>query len=345
MRFQFCTTALLLMTVSAAGAQVASHAHTGFAADPGAKLPAAQMQAAVVNDNPVVRVNSAALTNRDLIREMYAIFPYGREHKGFPPGLEPEIRKGALEMIIFEELVYQEAGRRNIVIPVARLDRAQAQFKKQFASPKHYQEYLHFECKDSTKVLRQKVRRSLLIEMLIKTEVQDKSLVSLAQAKAYYDKNPKEYTHGESFSLQTISIIPPEKANPEIQQEARKRAQDALRQAKATKTYKEFGLIAEKMSDDDWHVNMGDHKAMDASKLPPPVVEAGRRMKTGDVSDLLQFGTNYAIFRLNGHTPAGKTKFEEAKKEIQTNLQKARYNEARADFGKRLRKSAKVEVL
>ncbi len=42
--------------------------------------------------------------------------------------------------------------------------------------------------------------------------------------------------------------------------EARKKADDALKQAKATKSYEEFGLLAEKISEDDYRVNMGDHK-------------------------------------------------------------------------------------
>ena len=56
--------------------------------------------------------------------------------------------------------------------------------------------------------------------------------------------------------------------------ESRKRAEDALRQAKATKSYQEFGLLAEKISEDDFRVNMGDHKAVGRDKLPPQVVKA-----------------------------------------------------------------------
>src|SRR5579871_6196858 len=62
---------------------------------------------------PVARVNGTVLVERDLEREMFAIFPYARQHSGFPKQLEPEIRRGALQMIIFEELVYQEAKRQN----------------------------------------------------------------------------------------------------------------------------------------------------------------------------------------------------------------------------------------
>ena len=167
----------------------------------------------------------------------------------------------------------------------------------------------------------------------------------MAQAKAYFDKNPKSFTYSESFSIQTISIIPPANPSPDVQKEARKKAEDAWRQAKATKSYREFGVLAEKLSDDDWHVNMGDRKSMDADKLPPPIVVAARKMKPGEVSELLQFGTNYTMFRLNEHKVAGRAKFEDVQKQLRSDLQKSRLNELRAEFGKRLRKSAKIEIL
>ena len=347
MRFRLHTTALLLM-ISAATAQVASHSPAS-PANKGSKLPpaqkSAQVQPAVVVGKPVARVNGTVLTDRDLVREMYAIFPYASQHNGFPKDLEPEIRKGALEMIIFEELVYQEAVRRRTVVPPAKLNKAKAEFRKQFPSADEFQQYLAIECQGSEKVMLQKIRRSLLIETLLKSEVGTKAAVTPAQVKAYFDKNKKEFTHTERFSLQTISIMPPEKPTADNLKEAQKRADEALKAAKATKTYQQFGLLAEKMSDDDWHVNMGDRKYVDASELPPPLVEEAHKMKTGDVSDEFHWGNNYTIFRLNDHKPAGVDKFETVKKKIREDLEKSRYNEAQGNFNKQLRKSAKVEVL
>ncbi len=80
----------------------------------------------------------------------------------------------------------------------------------------------------------------------------------------------------ESFSFQSISILPPPNATAAQLKEARERAGQALRQAQATKSYEEFGLLAEKISEDDFRVMMGDHKAADRSKLPPVVVTALR---------------------------------------------------------------------
>jgi hypothetical protein len=341
MRSQTIIAALVMIGVTLGSAQVASHAPTLGGQPP--RLM--QSTPPTVADKPVVRVNGTVLADRDLLREMYAIFPYGKQHNGFPKGMEPQIRQGALQMIIFEELVYQEALRRKMEIPAERITRDLAAYRKQFASPTEYRQYLREECKGSTQVLREKIRRSLLIEALLKAEVNDKAAVSLAAAKAYYDKNPQQFLQPETFHIQTISIIPPGNTKPEIQKEARQRAEDALRQAKAAKNYREFGLLAEKLSDDDWHVNMGDRKAQVADALPPPVIAAARKMKPGDISELLQFGSNYTLFRLNEYKPSRKVSFQEVKAQVRSDLQKAKVNQLRAELDHRLQKNAKVEIL
>src|SRR5579872_2159951 len=94
-------TILISTTLAVSGAaQVASHAVSGMTAQPAAaSVPAPS--ANQISDKPVARVNGAVLTDRDLLREMYTIFPYAKQHNGFPKTQEAAIRQGALEMIIF----------------------------------------------------------------------------------------------------------------------------------------------------------------------------------------------------------------------------------------------------
>jgi len=341
MKYKLPISALLLMALSfsVASAQVASHASTAVAPTTAAQTPAPQ-----VSDKPVARVNGAVLTDRDLLREMYAIFPYAQQHNGFPKGQEAVIRQGALEMIIFEELVYQEAVRRKLTIPPEKLDRAEADFRKQFQSPDQYQQYLQTEMHGSAQQLRQQMRRSLLIEQVLKSDVENKSAVSLAELKTYYDKNPARFEQPESFSFQSISVVPPLKPTVVQAKEAQKRAEDALLRAKATKSYQEFGLVAEKISEDDFRVNMGDHKVVGRDKLPPQVVKALQAMQPGQVTGLIQIESAYTIIRLNAHTPTKKRSLEEVKVDLKVELQKSKYEKLRSNLAKQLRAKAKIEV-
>jgi hypothetical protein len=341
MKRQFSLLAAVLLSSVIASAQlVASH------------TPTAPAQSAFATTSlqpvgkPVARVNGAVLTDRDLLREMFTIFPYARQHNGsVPKAMEADIRRGALKMIEFEELVYQEAVRRNLTIPPERMTKALADFRNQFRSPEDYQQFMKDECQGSRQVLRAKIRRSLLIEALLKTEVQDKSTISIAQAKAYFDKNPDHFRIPESWAIQTISVLPPPNASAEQLTEARKRADEALKQAKATKSYEEFGVLAEKISEDDWRVMMGDRRAVDKTKMPPEVMKVLAGMKPGQVSDLIQVGQAYTIVRLNAYISPGMQKFDAVKDSLRKQLQTQKTEELRAGLDARLRKTARIEEL
>jgi PPIC-type PPIASE domain/SurA-like N-terminal domain len=338
MKDRFCVWALVLTVVCPAWAQLASsHAST---------LPT--KQASTVQrpmDRPVARVNGVVLTDRDLLREEYTIFPYARQHGGVPSAMEPDIRAGAMKMIIFEELIYQEAVRQKMTVPSAKLQRAEAELHKQY-SPAEYQQLLNTEFKGSPALLRAKLERSLLIDDLLNAQVNDKSKVSLAEARVYYDKNPSKFHIPESFTFQSISFLPPANATAAQLKEAHKRAQDALAQAKATKSYDEFGLLAEKVSEDDFRVMMGEHNAADRTKLPPAVVTALLAIQPGQVSDIIEFDSNdYTILRLKTHIPAGTQPFGEVKDSLRQQLQRQKSEDLRRSLDARLRKNAKVEEL
>lgn len=332
--------ALLLGAAVNASAQVSSHTPTGAA-----KSSPPSASVFQVSDKPVARVNGAVLTDRDLLREMLQIFPYASQHNGFPKEQEAAIRQGALQMIIFEELVYQEALRRNWTVSPEQLNHEEAEFKKQFHSAEEYQQYLKTEMGGSEQTVRLKIKRSLLIERVLKNDVQDRSVVTLLEARAYYDKNPARFQIPESYTFQSISIMPPPNPTADQRKEGSKKADDALSQAQKTKSYQEFGLLAERISEDDFRVNMGDHKAVEKDKLPPQVVNTFSSMKLGQVSGLIQIEQAYTIVRLNAYTPATNRSFDQVKSELRTELQKQKYERLRADLDKRLRARATVETL
>ena len=248
-------------------------------------------------------------------------------------------------MIVFEELVYQEALRRKMTVPAAKMQQAEVDFQKTFATPEDFNAFMQSEFHGSEQLLQAKIRRSLLIDALLKIEVENKSTVSPAEVRAYYDKNPARFDHPESYTFQTISVLPPAKATADQLKEGRKRAEEALRQAKATKTAEEFGMLAEKLSDDDYRVMMGQHKPVPVDQLSPPVLKALQAMKPGDVSDLIQIDQAYTIVRLNEHTPAGKTKFEDVKALLEKELPQSKKNQLRCCAGQEAAREAKIEML
>lgn len=339
---------LLLAALGTASAQlVSSHAPTAAASpSPSASNSMLATEALQPVGRPVVRVNGSILTDRDLVREEYTIFPYARQHNGVPVAMEADIRNGAMKMIEFEELVYQEAQRRKMTVPPGKLERAEVEFRKQFSSPQEYQELLNTEFKGSKALLNAKIQRSLLIDEMLKLEIDDKSLVSDAEARAFYDKHPEKFHIPESYAIQTISIIPPDNPTPDQIKEARKKADAALVKAQATKSYEEFGVLAESISEDDFRVMMGDHRAVDIAKLPPQVAQTVSRLQPGQISGLIELDNHaFSIVRLNAHIPAGEQKFAVVKDALKEQMKKQKTEALRRGLDQRLRKNAKVEEL
>src|SRR5580704_11110270 len=139
MKVKFSICGFLLLAFTAANAQIASHTPTVFKQAP-AQGPSTSAPAAT--GKPIVRVNGSILTDSDLLLEEYAIFPYARQHGGIPDELAPQIRDGAMKMIIFEELVYQEALRQKMTVPAVEMQHAEADFHKQFATPDEFNAFL-----------------------------------------------------------------------------------------------------------------------------------------------------------------------------------------------------------
>src|ERR1035437_8889896 len=237
------------------------------------------------------------------------------------------------------------AVRRKMTIAPERIRREENKFRREFSSDAEFRDYLKTDMGGSEVKLRQQIKRSLLIEAVLKNEVENKAAVSPLEVRRYYDQNSKLFGHDETFSIQTISLLPPANASAETLKEMRTKAESIFQQAKATKNYEEFGLLAEKVSEDDFRVDMGDHKVVKREKLPPEVVKAAQAMKAGDVSPLLQLGTAYSMFRLNAHSLPGETKFADVKADLTVKLQKQKYANLRMALGKQLRHNAKIQEM
>jgi len=174
--------------------------------------------------------------------------------------------------------------------------------------------------------------------------VESKAVFTDAQVRAYYVKNPKFFARPETFAIQTISIFPRQNGK-ELPISVKGRAEDAIRQASASKSYEEFGMLAEKLSDDDFRVNMGEHKTVQVSDLPPQVLKALRGMKAGEVSGLIAVDDAYTIVRLKDHAPAGQRPFAEVKAKLKEELTKQKREQLRSALDTKLRSTAAVELM
>ena len=301
--------------------------------------------AAPVAESIVARVNGAGLSQRDLQHEMQSLFPYSDVHKGRVPGkYSAEVRQKALQQIIFDELVHQEALRRKMTISTSIYADILKQAKGRFPSKTEYEAYAAQEY-GSTRGFEKQIRRGILIALLVDREITQKARLTDAQLRQFYAANQKRFQKPESIWVQSISFNFPENATPAQRAQARQRAATILPNAKAAKSLEEFGQLAENYSEDDWRIMMGDHRWLHRGRLPAAVEDAAFRMKKDETSEIIETTEAFVIVRVNGKQAATRIPFSQVSKSLREDMEKAKLLDLRTQFEKQLRSRYKVKEL
>jgi parvulin-like peptidyl-prolyl isomerase len=271
------------------------------------------------------------------------VFPYYTMHgNAIPKEYEANVRRKALDNLIDAELVYQEAQRRKLQIPSREWQQRLSEIRKEYGSQAEFEATMkkYFGTREA---FEKKLRHDMLLDKIYLLEVKQKSAVTAAEVRAYYDANQERYVQPESVSFQTISALFPNNATPADRQAARQRIEKLLPQARAAKNYEEFGILAEKASEDDYRVMMGEHKMVHRTTIAPEFAFVFS-LKEGELSGIVESPAGYHIVRLNQHRDAKKLTFAEVSPSIRDMLEKQRLQERSKAFFESLRSKARVEV-
>jgi parvulin-like peptidyl-prolyl isomerase len=299
-----------------------------------------------VDPNKVVaRVNDVPITERDVREQSVRLFPYYSIHGGrVPDQYQGEIRQKAIQQLIMDELIYQEAKREKIAVPEKTMRDVLQQAKGRFGSEAAYQQYAKNEY-GSVDGFEKRIRRAVVIAEFQNREIEMKSKLTDAQVRQVYEKNKNSFLRPESVWLQTISIELPQKPSEEQKKMARKRIEEILPQAKAAKTYEQFGVLAERVSEDDYRVMMGDRKWVHKIGLPKEIDQAIAKLKPGEMSGIVETPDGYMILRINGVRPQKQMQYDEVKETLRAQLQQRARDDSKEKMEQQLKKNAHIEVL
>ena len=176
---------------------------------------------------PVARVNGAVLTDRDLVREEYTIFPYARQHNGVPSGHGAEHpRRRAEDDRVRRVGVSGSRAPRKMTVPPSRIHKAGRSSASSFPAGSNMTEVAEERVQGIRRpLLRTKIRRSLLIEELLKLDVEDKSAVSMAAGPRLLRQEPAALPHTRRrFHFKAFPFLPPPAPRPSQMKEAHRSA-------------------------------------------------------------------------------------------------------------------------
>jgi len=164
--------------------------------------------------------------------------------------------------------------------------------------------------------LRRSLERQMLISRVQQTEVMSKISVTEDEAKAYYEKHTDQFTTPSSITLREILVEVPrnEKGiNVAQDEDARTKAEDIRKRLLAGEP---FPRLAADLSDAPSKANGGLVGPINSTDLAPALRDMIRKMKAGDLTEIIRTTRGYQILKLESKTDETIKSFDTARPEI-----------------------------
>lgn len=218
------------------------------------------------------------------------------QKQGTPLPPQDVLERQMLERVIMDRVQLQYARETGMKIDDLQLDQAigriaannkltPAQFR--LALEKDGIEYAKF---------REEIRGEMTMVRLREREVESKLVISDGEIDNYL-ANQATTGGGEEYQLAHILLRAPESASPEQLQKLRLRAEQALKRARAGENFSELTAAFSDAPDALQGGNLG-WRSLD--RMPALYSDAGGRLQTGEISEILRSSAGFHIVKLLG---------------------------------------------
>jgi hypothetical protein len=181
----------------------------------------------------VAKVNGAAITMNELIREMNTVAPqYVRPGQKKDRQLDKKIEKEALDRLIYRELAVQDAARQGITVPPQAVGEEMQKARSRFKTDDAFRASLA-KAGITEDELRRDIERSLIVDMITEKEIFDKVKVDPLQVKKTYEREKASFTGpgGKQLSFEEARPIIEQKLMTPLVQKREDAWVDGLKKA------------------------------------------------------------------------------------------------------------------
>lgn len=187
----------------------------------------------------------------------------------------------------------------------------------------------------------EELRTDLVMDQVIKKEVESKIKISEPDLKNYYEKNIGKFKTQDKARASVILIKLPPDSSPERERKVRKKMESILEQIKAGT---EFEGLAKKFSQDSLASKGGDLGFFEKNKMFPPFSERAFSMKVGEVSEIFKTKHGFHILKVTDTKPGTSRSFENEKENIRKTLTERKSAQATRAYVETLKKQADLKT-
>jgi peptidyl-prolyl cis-trans isomerase C len=287
----------------------------------------------------VARVNGEDIPRADFERAVRVL--EARAGGPVPPDRRDEILRSVLDQLITYRVLSQEAKRRHLEPSEEEVQGRLAQMRQQFPSEQAFHDALKQRGMDPGQFATD-TRADMTVGRLVEAEGKTAALVSEADAKQFYDKNPDRFKEPETVRASHILARFPDNADAAGKQKARAKIEGVLKEVKAGG---DFAALARKHSEDGSAQSGGDLNFFSREQMVPSFADAAFALSVGSVSDIVETQFGYHIIKTTDKRPGRTVPFDEVKDQIAGYLRQQRQQEKTESLIEQLRGKSTIEIL
>jgi len=289
----------------------------------------------------VATVNGREITGKEVDQALENFLMQNRQR--IPPDQMEQakisLRKQAVENLINQSLLIQEADQQGIEPGKEAVDARFNEITQRMPNPEEFQKVLS-SMGMSEEEFRQELGQNLKIETLMEANMADIKEVTDEESAAFYREHPENFRVPEKVRASHILLSSEGDSTPEGRTQARL---ELSRLRGEIEKGADFGEMAGQYSDCPSKSRGGDLGFFERGQMVKEFEEAAFSMKKGEVSDIVETQFGCHLIKKTDHQEANVVPLDQARDKIVTYLGGQRKEEAMGEYLTKLRDVAKIE--
>jgi peptidyl-prolyl cis-trans isomerase C len=292
---------------------------------------------------PAARVNGVEIPRARLEKAFNAYLQQrGIESQSIRnPEQGQALQRQVLDVLIVQELLWQEAKRKNFIVQQEEVDQALARIRANFPSQEAFFKKLEENGLTQESYV-EDVKRRLSVRQMIQQDIAKGITVSDQEVHDFYLANPDKLTRPEQIRVRHILIKVDSAVDQATKQAARQKIDAILVEARGGA---DFAVLARQYSEGPSGPQGGDLGFFGRGQMAPPFEEAAFAMQPGEISGVVETRFGYHIIKLEERREAALAPEQEMAGRIRDYLQSVKVQQALEKRVQSLRQAGTVEIL
>ena len=248
-----------------------------------------------------------------------------------------EAREDALNRLIEEKLILQEAKKRDIKIEEADIEERIQEVRERFSSEDEFSKAIE-ESGITLAKLKEKYKEQLMMRDLVSGIINSRVNITPTQIAAYYHGHIKSFSTPKMYRFKVLLLKPTEERTPQQTEEL------SLQVLEKVKAGEDFDLLVKQYSKGPYIDKGGDMGYMAEGSIIKEIEDELARMQPGEMSGIIKTQTGFNIVKFIDKKEAGTKSLSEVNDIIKKRLFQREAELTLREFVNKLKEDAYIKI-